>query len=834
MIEKISKFLIETKFQPYPFLKKVLNIIVSEFDFNGAVITLIDVGSAVPIPAYIAINSSNCGDIYKNYSLKDEMLQDAINCGSVIHFKRNMNRVSSSTLNEYLKEFQERMIIPIKYELEVIGLIDIVSSGHIKDRAFKIVDEILPQFYPLMHQWVKNYHAQVFSNELLIVNEIYQKINSTISLEKLLKLIVMHAKRLIPCDLCNIFLINDDKNELILKVISNFDDPGLKKVRFKIGEGIAGHVFQTQKGIIIEDCDVDKIFVKLKNSLPEIKAMVCVPLVAQNEPIGVITLTSKYRNAFDSRDYDLLNMLAATVSMAIYNTRLFERTQKKVDELSTLCSVSKTISSSVNLEKVLNLIINEAAMALKADIGAVMLLDEASGELLPKVSYGLSQTSHHSLKYKLGESLVGWAALKGEGVFVKDVLADTRYKPKDSLNYHIKSDMCVPLIVQQKVIGVITLAVGHSKPSFNEEDLKLLTSIASQAAIAIYNTELYQKSEQKVRELTTLYEISRAIASTLNLENVLNLAMKMINQLMNTRRCSIIILGRDGKEINARVSQGLSEDILKQIKLDDAESILSHVLKTKQPILIKNIDAEPAFKMSESGRYFTNSFMSVPLYIKEQIIGVINVTDKINGTQFTEDDLKLLITLANQIASDVDNARLYEMAVTDGLTETFNHKYFQQHLEKDIERSKRYHEELSILMIDIDHFKKCNDTYGHQEGNKILKKVTSILKASIREVDLLARYGGEEFAIILPCTPKSGAFEIAQRMREIIEKSEFCLSNQQIRITVSIGIAAFPEDASLQFDLIRKSDISLYHAKKTGRNRVICYDESLSELHSTM
>ncbi|OGM02057.1 MAG: hypothetical protein A2008_03545 [Candidatus Wallbacteria bacterium GWC2_49_35] len=833
MIEKISKFLIEAKFQPYPFLKKTLNLLVNEYEFNGAVITLIDAASAVPIPAYIAINSANCGDVYKNYSLKDEMLQDAVNCGSVIHFKRDMIKVSKSTLNNYLSTYKERIIIPIKYEQEVIGMIDIISSGKIKENAFKIVDEVLPQFYPLMHQWVKNYHSQVFSNELLIVNEIYQKINSTISLEKLLKLIVMHAKRLIPCDLCNIFLINDDKNELILKVISNFDDPDLKKVKFKIGEGVAGHVFETRKGLIIEDCENDKTFMVLAN-LPEIKSMLCVPLIAQNEAIGVITLTSKYKNAFDSRDYDLLNMLAATVSMAIHNTRLFERTQKKVDELSTLCSVSKTIGSSVNLEKVLNLIINEAAMALKADIGAIMLLDEASGELVPKVSYGLSQTSHHSLRYKMGESLVGWAALKGEGIYVKDVLTDSRYKSKDSLNYKIKSDICVPLIVQNKVIGVLTLAVGYLKPSFNDEDMKLLTSIASQAAIAIYNTELYEKSEQKVRELTTLYEISRAIASTLNLENVLNLAMKMINQLMNTKRCSIIILGRDGKEINARVSQGLSEDILRQIKLEGDESILNHVLRTKQPLLVKNLEQEAAFKSAQVSRYSTKSFMSVPLYIKEQVIGVINVTDKMDSSSFNEDDLKLLVTLANQIASDVDNARLYEMAVTDGLTETFNHKYFQQHLEKDIERSKRYREDLSILMIDIDHFKKCNDTYGHQEGNKILRKVTAILKSSIREVDLLARYGGEEFAIVLPCTPKSGAYEIAQRMREIIEKSDFVLSNQQIRITVSIGIASFPEDASLQFDLIRKSDIALYHAKKTGRNRVICFEPEIAEAHSTM
>ncbi|HNY11601.1 MAG TPA: sensor domain-containing diguanylate cyclase [Candidatus Wallbacteria bacterium] len=833
MLEKISKFLIETKFLPYPFLKKFLNLIVTEYDFGGAVLTLIDIGSAVPIPAYIAINAANSGELYKNYSLKDEILQDVVNCGSVIHFKKGMKKVSGETLSNYLRDFEERIIIPIKYEMEVIGLIDVVAGYHLKDNVYKVIDELLPPFYPLMYQWVKSYHSQMFNNELLIVNEIYQEINSTINLERLLKLIVMHAKRLIPCDLCNIFLVNDETGELVLKVISTFDDGNMKKVKFKIGEGVAGVVFDTRKGVVIEDCESDKRFIKL-NDMPEIKSMVCVPLIAQNKPIGVITITSKYRNAFDSRDYDLLNMLAATVSMAIYNTKLFERTQKKVDELSTLCSVSKTIGSSLNLEKVLNLIMKEAGAALSADIGAIMLLSDNETELIPKVSFGMSQTSHHSLRYKLGESLVGWAAQKGEGIYVKDVLADGRYMPKDSLNYEIKSDICVPLIVQDKVIGVITLAVGPQKPAFGDEDMKLLTSIATQAAVAIYNTELYEKSEQKVRELTTLYEISRAIASTLNLENVLNLAMKMINQLMNTRRCSILILDRDFKEVNVRVSQGLSEDILRGIKIDDRETVLNFVLRTKQPILIKNLEDDLFFRSVKSERYTTKSFMSVPLNIKDQVIGVINVTDKADESFFDDDDLKLLVTLANQIASDVENARLYEMAVTDGLTEIFNHKYFQQHLEKDMERAKRYQEEISLMMIDIDHFKKCNDTFGHQEGNKVLKKITSILKKSIREVDLLARYGGEEFAIVLPRTPKIGAFEIAQRIRETVENTEFVMGGQQLIITVSIGISSFPDDAALQFDLIRKSDMALYHAKKTGRNRVICYDESLSGIHTAM
>jgi diguanylate cyclase (GGDEF)-like protein len=163
-----------------------------------------------------------------------------------------------------------------------------------------------------------------------------------------------------------------------------------------------------------------------------------------------------------------------------------------------------------------------------------------------------------------------------------------------------------------------------------------------------------------------------------------------------------------------------------------------------------------------------------------------------------------------------------ELAITDGLTKVFNHRYFQEQLQREIKRAKRYRHPLSLIMLDIDHFKKYNDYYGHPRGDGILKKMAHILKSTIRETDIVARYGGEEFSVILPETGKPEVKEVARKILEAIGKEEFC--GEEIlpggKFTVSCGIAVFPDDAVTPQDLIDRADQALYEAKQSGRNKV--------------
>lgn len=170
------------------------------------------------------------------------------------------------------------------------------------------------------------------------------------------------------------------------------------------------------------------------------------------------------------------------------------------------------------------------------------------------------------------------------------------------------------------------------------------------------------------------------------------------------------------------------------------------------------------------------------------------------------------------------NRLLQELANKDGLTNLYNHRYLQEQLLKEINRAKRYGQTISFVLLDIDHFKHFNDTYGHQTGDVILKTLGSILNKTIRENDVAARYGGEEFAIILLHTEFKTARETTERLREVIELYNFKVGDKHLHITVSLGIACFPhKDIETARDLIECADKALYSAKKAGRNRVEVY-----------
>jgi diguanylate cyclase (GGDEF)-like protein len=166
------------------------------------------------------------------------------------------------------------------------------------------------------------------------------------------------------------------------------------------------------------------------------------------------------------------------------------------------------------------------------------------------------------------------------------------------------------------------------------------------------------------------------------------------------------------------------------------------------------------------------------------------------------------------------------MAITDRLTGLYNFGYFLERLKEERLRAERYHRLLSLVILDIDHFKKYNDSSGHPAGNEVLKKIATILKQEAREVDIVARYGGEELVIILPETSRKRAMELAERIRQRVSDALFeHMQSQPLgRLTISAGVATFPVDASNEEDLIKRADSSLYLAKSQGRNRVVAFE----------
>jgi diguanylate cyclase (GGDEF)-like protein len=214
----------------------------------------------------------------------------------------------------------------------------------------------------------------------------------------------------------------------------------------------------------------------------------------------------------------------------------------------------------------------------------------------------------------------------------------------------------------------------------------------------------------------------------------------------------------------------------------------------------------------------------VPLTSHGQNSGVLTAESN-NVDQFTERDLQMLSIVARSAALALENAELHkrteELIIIDELTETYNYRYFIQKLQEEKRRAIRYSLPLSLIMVDIDRFKKLNDTYGHESGNIVLKELSCIIKDCIRDVDIFARYGGEEFAIILPQTPQREAAVIGERIREQVESALIDVGKAgRLKITVSVGVTSFPENGKSQEELVSVADQAMYRAKGEGRNLV--------------
>ncbi len=246
------------------------------------------------------------------------------------------------------------------------------------------------------------------------------------------------------------------------------------------------------------------------------------------------------------------------------------------------------------------------------------------------------------------------------------------------------------------------------------------------------------------------------------------------------------------------------------------------------PVLIPcGSNPEADLLLAEVG---AQSLLAIPLFVDSRILGVLQLF-RTAPNRFTEEDahfLWMLSLLSEKLfQQEHANEALIELAFTDFLTGLKTRRYFEERLDREIKRAERNGSPLSVVLIDVDHFKLVNDSYGHQAGDRILREIASRLMNGRREIDTVARYGGEEFIIILPDTNLVGADHVAQRLREDIESTGFAVnsSSQLARLTISLGVASFPRDAQSKSDLLAAADVALYEAKDSGRNRVMLHSE---------
>lgn len=345
-----------------------------------------------------------------------------------------------------------------------------------------------------------------------------------------------------------------------------------------------------------------------------------------------------------------------------------------------------------------------------------------------------------------------------------------------------------------------------------------------------YLFRLYINLEMANKELSALYEVAKNLGADLDLSNTLGLILSETKRVVNYHTGIIYLWEEEDDILVPTAIRSPFADQLKNIYYPVGDGLIGQVAKTNQPEVVYDSKKDSELRRMPGINQFLRSLMVIPLSVDNKLIGVVAVGKK-EPYSFGPKQLQILSSLGGQAAVAMANSMLYKkiekLAITDGLTKVYNHRYFYKRIEEEAERCKRYQCAYSLIMLDLDYFKKFNDKYGHRAGDLALSNVAGILKESTRAIDVVSRYGGEEFAIVLPETDTASAKMVAERIRKAIHDSYFDVSGNQppIHVTVSIGVATSPYDATDTNELIELADKALYYSKETGKNKVSVWSE---------
>jgi diguanylate cyclase (GGDEF)-like protein len=487
------------------------------------------------------------------------------------------------------------------------------------------------------------------------------------------------------------------------------------------------------------------------------------------------------------------------------------------------------------------------------DACVIRLAGGEGGALLPAASHHvnpLATAAFHQVEQDYRLSLAEGVYQEGSPVMVEDYMARPDLLSRLPAHLRVLLDqfpihaaMVLPLRTPRHLLGTLTIWRSVSTRPYTGDDLIFWQDVADLAALAIENARLYADEVQRNRQLNALHDATTALLSTLDLEVLLGRILDAAQRAIPDAERGILYLvaPRTGR-LEVRAISGFGDPRIRRAALLQ-NTQANRSMRERRPLLIRDSLGEDPAAVEErppgaeehppvearapgtEGEELENlrSEIIAPLILGEEVLGALSLSSSRPFT-FDQSDLQLLVSFAATTTAAIHNAMLHtelqKIAITDPLTGLYNRRGLLELGRHEVERFQRFNQPLSAIMLDIDHFKNVNDTYGHPVGDQVLCGLAERCRILIRQVDIIGRYGGEEFSILLPETDLFQASAIAERLRRSVEESPFFTEAGPISITVSLGVSRAGRSLDSLVTLIEQADAALYQAKQNGRNRV--------------
>ncbi|UCD90535.1 MAG: diguanylate cyclase [Desulfobacterales bacterium] len=507
--------------------------------------------------------------------------------------------------------------------------------------------------------------------------------------------------------------------------------------------------------------------------------------------------------------------------------------KKRIDELESLLKVDQVLSSILEPMEIYSAMAELVQEKLEIRHLTIFEYQQHTEQFGLVYSNDLDEST---FAFKANDGRLWQQILKNEPFPVNgdtDAPLYSEFHENEMLR-KLNSDFWIPLITRDRIMGLLTVGEKVDGQPYDYVDLGYIKHIADFSSICLEtcNINAQRQTEKKeldkiLQNLSLLYNIGKAMTYISDLKNLLKYILGQAIEVTKAEKGSIMLYDPAIGQLSVSIIEGL-EDEEYQEKINNkqiacksfkpGEGVAGSVFQKAEPIILNETKGDDQFVEAESS--FAHSIACIPMVVYNEVIGVINVTNKRKGVHFTEVDVEMLKAISDQAAVAISKAQFREMAVTDFLTGLYIRRYFMVKLQDELIRAERYNKVLSVAMADIDRFKSINDKYGHATGDEVLKAASHFLRENLRQADIIARYGGEEFVIFFPETDKKSASILAERLRDGFSKIK--LDNLP-QLSISIGVASYPDDGNDIQSLIHNADAAMYTAKQEGRNRVVMF-----------
>jgi diguanylate cyclase (GGDEF)-like protein len=570
---------------------------------------------------------------------------------------------------------------------------------------------------------------------------------------------------------------------------------------------------------------------------PTKQAWFILPMIFAGSVVGVLAVG----DAQQARRYrSTLEACAALLATAVYTLDQFRSLEltfaEQADTLAGISEIARQLNATLNVQQIVDLVLTYALGTAEKLNGTVLLLTDEQ-TLQVKAQHGATISAGGSPLLATGRAHIDNFNFE----------AEYQIQPVEAYPPHIRlrpagCQAVFPLRHEERLLGVLLLSAETTQP-FGPIQVRFLHQLTAHGGLALSNAHAYTKIaqqhdllDQRLAQLQAVSHISQAISAHLHLEALLPEIVGVVRSTLGYRSALLSLVDIDDPTSVRRVAAvGLPEvdvETLREqiVPLTHYKMLMAEDFRISRSYYIPHdharidlIDLQELFARSYRlpigqrgpGEWHADDILLVPLYgHRGGLVGILSVDDPADRQRPTSETITVLEIFATQAATAIENARLYadmeRQALTDNLTGLANQRHFMMHLAQHIAWSEREDRGLTLLVLDIDHFKSYNDNYGHLAGNVVLRQFAHVVRQTVRSSDLVARWGGEEFLALLPQSTLEGALDVAERIRNAVKNHPF----PHRTITVSIGVAQFVTGMVDQ-DLLVATDQALYRAKIT-------------------